>query len=73
MDNMSSFSEEIEKLTEDTKSYIDSIILYCERTGLEVEVVSKLVSGTLKAKIGMEANTLNLLKKPITESIPLPL
>jgi len=42
---------------------MDSIIQYCEDTGLEVDVASTLISSALKSKIREEAQSLNLLKK----------
>ena len=48
-DEMTTFSLAIETLAK-TKEipYMDAIILYCEQTGLEVELAAKLVSGSLK-------------------------
>lgn len=58
------FSDTILKLAEETKEGImDTIISYCEKSGLEVDVASTLISSSLKAKIREEAQELNLLKK----------
>ncbi len=58
------FSEAIMKLAEETKeSIVDTIVSYCEKNGLEIDVASTLVSSSLKAKIREEAQELNLLKK----------
>lgn len=58
------FSLMIEDLTGELKcSHIDAIVHYCEKTGMEIESASSLVSSALKAKIAEEAEELNLLKK----------
>jgi 23S rRNA C2498 (ribose-2'-O)-methylase RlmM len=50
---------------------MDAIILYCERTGFELEIAAKLISGALKSKIKMEAEELNFLPKSNTAKLPL--
>jgi hypothetical protein len=42
---------------------MDSIVGYCEQTGMEIDVASTLISSALKAKLREEAQELNLLKK----------
>jgi hypothetical protein len=42
---------------------MDSICHHCKESGLEIEVAATLISSPLKAKIKMEAEDLNLLKK----------
>lgn len=71
-DEMTTFSLAIETLAK-TKEipYMDAIILYCEQTGLEVELAAKLVSGSLKSKIQFEAEELNFLPKSNTVKLPL--
>ena len=51
-------------------SYMDAIILYCEETGFEVEMASKLISGTLRSKIKIEAEQLHFLPKSNTAKLP---
>jgi hypothetical protein len=70
-DEMTTFSLAIETLAK-TKEipYMDAIILYCEQTGLEVELAAKLVSGSLKSKIQFEAEELNFLPKSNTVKLP---
>lgn len=50
--------------------YIDAICLFCEEHNLELETAGKLVSGVLKAKIQIEAEDLNFLKKSNTSKLP---
>lgn len=70
-DEVTDFSINIEQLVE-TKSipYMDAIIMYCEQTGLEVEVAAKLISSALKAKIQLEAEDLHFLPKSNTSRLP---
>lgn len=44
-------------------TYIDAVVHYCEANELEIRVVSKLVTSSLKDKIEIEARELNFLKK----------
>ena len=71
-DEITTFSLAIETLARETKtSYMDAIILYCERTGFEIEIAAKLISGALKSKIKMEAEELHFLPKSNTAKLPL--
>lgn len=70
-DEMTTFSLSIETIAKEKQmSYMDSIIEYCERTGLEIELAAKLVSGSLKAKIKMEAEELHFLPKSNAAKLP---
>ena len=61
---ISEFSEKIVEIAQETgMTMMDSIIHYCEETGLEIDVASTLISSALKSKIREEAQSLNLLKK----------
>ena len=58
------FSDAIIKMAEETREPImDTIVSYCEKTGLEIDIASTLISSSLKSKIREEAQELNLLKK----------
>jgi hypothetical protein len=71
-DEITTFSMTIETLAHETKtSYMDAVILYCERTGFELEIAAKLISGALKSKIKMEAEELHFLPKSNTAKLPL--
>ena len=66
------FASDIEALVLDTQmNYIDAIVLYCEKNGIEIESVSKLVSKPLKEKIKFDATELNYLKKTTRGKLPL--
>jgi hypothetical protein len=62
----SDFIKEIETLVK-TKNvaYFDAVILYCEIHNIEVETAASLVkqNGTLKAKIQIEAENVNMVKR----------
>lgn len=70
-DEMTTFSLAIETIAKKKQiSYMDSIIEYCNDTGLEIELAAKLISGSLKAKIKMEAEDLHFLPKSNTAKLP---
>lgn len=63
-DEISKFSMMIDELALNLRcGIIDAIVLHCQKTGLEIEVASTLVSSSLKSKIKEEAEEMNLLKK----------
>jgi len=69
-EEMFKFQEEIEKLISGTDyNYMEAIVEYCNRTGMEIEVASSLVNKDLKAKIEIDAQELNLLPK--THRLPI--
>lgn len=60
------FPAEIEKLVRENEiEYMDAVILWCERNNLEVEFAAELIrrNMALKAKIQIEAENLNFMKK----------
>lgn len=70
-EEMNTFSLSIETIAKEKQiSYMDSIIEYCNNTGLEIELAAKLISGSLKAKIKMEAEDLHFLPKSNTAKLP---
>ena len=70
-EEITTFSYEIERICKDKKlSYMEGVIYYCESTGIEVELVAKLVSSALKSKIKIEAEALNFLPKSNTSKLP---
>ena len=71
-DEVATFSLTIENMVwEKDISYTDAIVLYCQKTGLEVELAAKLITGNLKAKIKHEAEELHILPKSNTNRLPL--
>jgi len=58
------FSKIIEDIVKEHRlNYIDAIIYYCEKSGLEIEVASKLISPVIKSKLTVEAEDLHLIKR----------
>ena len=71
MFNTSSFSMEIEQLACKLKiSYMDAVVHYCDKNGIEIETGAKLINTIIKKKIEAEASELNCLKE---KSAQLPL
>jgi hypothetical protein len=51
--------------------YIDAVCIYAEENNFEVEVAAKLISGVLKSKIQIEAESLHFLPKSETSKLPI--
>jgi citrate synthase len=61
---ISEFSMKVAQMAEESNlTIMDAIVGYCEKTGMEIDVASTLVSSALKSKLREEAQELNLLKK----------
>jgi len=59
-------------VNEKNLTYLDAIIYVCESTGLEVELVPRLMIPRIKKILTSEANSLNLLKrKPDEPRLPI--
>lgn len=71
-DEMTTFSLSVETIVAKKNiPYMDAVLIYCEETGLEIEVAAKLISGALKSKIQLEAEDLHFLPKSNTTKLPL--
>jgi hypothetical protein len=58
------FAYEIEKrVKHKDMEYLEAISDYCDSVGIEVDEISKLVVGSLKAKLEAEARSVNLLPR----------
>ena len=51
------------RISEQGMSYLEAITDVCEKTGLEFENVSKLMTPTMRKLLAAEATSLNLLKR----------
>lgn len=61
---MLQFAQHVEQIVNEYHvNYIDAILIYCDKTGLEVEVAGTLVNQSLKGKIRRDAQDLNLIEK----------
>tara|TARA_Y100000287_G_C13952307_1_gene224708 strand:+ start:61 stop:318 length:258 start_codon:yes stop_codon:yes gene_type:complete len=69
----SKFTQEIETLVQTVPdmNYIDAIIHFCEKNGIDVESVPKLITKPLKEKIKYQAMELNFLKRSSRAKLPL--
>ena len=69
----SKFTQEIESLVQSVPdmNYIDAIIHFCEKNGIDVESVPKLITKPLKEKIKYQAMELNFLKRSSRAKLPL--
>lgn len=62
-DEMKKFAMAIEGLVANTDyNYIEAIVEYCKKTGLEIEVAASLINSNLKSKIENDAMDNNMLK-----------
>ncbi len=63
-DEMVKFARAIDGMVANTDlNYIEAIVEYCKKTGLEIEVAATLVNSNLKSKLANDALDLNLLKE----------
>jgi hypothetical protein len=69
----SKFTQEIESLVQTVPdmNYIDAIVHFCEKNGIDVESVPKLITKPLKEKLKYEAMELNFLKRSSRAKLPL--
>ena len=59
----SKFALLIENIVKDKKvSYMDAVVLYCEKNGIDPSNIKPLINKHLKEKIAYEAQSLNMLK-----------
>jgi hypothetical protein len=67
------FAEEIESIvrSDSEYTYISAIIEYCERNGIEVESVVKLIPKPLKEKLKNDAIRLNFITKSKRGVLPI--
>jgi hypothetical protein len=66
------FQREVESLAFEKRiEFMEAVILYCETTGMEIEVAGQLIktSAKMKAKIQDEAEALNYFPK--TTKLPI--
>ena len=69
--NSKRFALEIEEIVKSKKiSYMDAVVLYCENNDIDTGTISSLINKSLKEKIQMEAEKLNLVEKSGTATLP---
>ena len=62
-----------ETVLREKMNYIDAIIFYCEKEGIEVDSISKLMTKPLKEKLKVDATRLNFMKSRGASKAKLPL
>lgn len=70
--NIEEFHEEIERIVSDKHvDYIDAIVYYCQRTGMEIETAAELIkkNSKIKAKVKSDAESVGYLPK--TAKLPI--
>ncbi len=70
--NIKDFQKEIDQLAFEKRiSFMDAVLLYCEQSGMEVEIAGQLIksSAKMKAKIQDDAESLNYFPK--TSKLPI--
>jgi hypothetical protein len=66
------FQKEVDQLAFEKRiSFMDAVLLYCEATGMEIEIAGNLIkaSAKMKAKIQDDAEALNYFPK--TSKLPI--
>ena len=70
--NSIKFALTIESIVKEKRiSYMDAILKFCEDNEIDPSSVGSLINKSLKEKIQLEAETLNLIEKSSTATLPL--
>ena len=70
--NSKKFALTIESIVKDKRiSYMDAILKFCEENDIDPSSVGSLINKSLKEKIQLEAEKLNLIEKSSTATLPL--
>ena len=70
--NSKKFALIIEGIVKDKRiSYLDAVLHYCEDNDIDTASVGPLINKSLKEKIQLEAEKLNLIEKSSTATLPL--
>tara|TARA_A100001388_G_scaffold181314_1_gene135755 strand:- start:220 stop:441 length:222 start_codon:yes stop_codon:yes gene_type:complete len=70
--NSKKFALTIESIVKEKRiSYMDAILKFCEENDIDPSSVGSLINKSLKEKIQLEAEKLNLIEKSSTATLPL--
>ena len=70
--NSKKFALTIESIVKEKRiSYMDAILKFCEANDIDPSSVGSLINKSLKEKIQLEAEKLNLIEKSSTATLPL--
>ena len=69
--NSKKFAMTIESMVKEKKiPYMDAVLKFCEDNDIDTGTISSLINKSLKEKIQMEAEKLNLVEKSGTAILP---
>ena len=70
--NSKKFALTIESIVKEKRiSYMDAFLKFCEENDIDPSSVGSLINKSLKEKIQLEAEKLNLIEKSSTATLPL--
>lgn len=70
--DINDFLFEIEQIVTDKRiDYIDAVIIYCDRTGMEIETAAELIKKNAKIKAKLKTDAENVGYLPKTAKLPL--
>ena len=70
--NSKKFALTIESMVKEKRiSYMDAILKFCEENDIDPSSVGSLINKSLKEKIQLEAEKLDLIEKSSTATLPL--
>ena len=70
--NSKKFGLIIEGIVKEKKiSYLDAVLKYCDENDIDTSTVGPLINKSLKEKIQIEAEKLNLIEKTNSAKLPL--
>ena len=70
--NSKKFALTIEAIVKEKKiPYMDAVIKFCEENDIDTETGAPLINKSLKEKIQLEAEKLNLVEKSSTATLPI--
>jgi len=70
--NSKKFGLLIEDIVKKKKiTYMDAIIDYCEKNDIDISTVGSMINKSLKEKIQIEAQNLNMLNIPKNNTLPI--
>ena len=70
--NSKKFAMNIESIVKEKKiPYMDAVVKFCEDNDIDLATVGPLINKSLKEKIQLEAEKLNLIERSSTATLPL--
>ena len=70
--NSKEFSLKIENIVREKRiSYMDAVVWYCDNNDIDTSTVGPMINKSLKEKIQIEAQNLNMLNIPKSNTLPI--